>query len=217
MIGLDIQVKHHSALSEFQRRIGAPLVEIATIVLRRVHARTLAGMGPFGRLAPLGAYSKSNGVPFWVGPDKPQPAGEMYKVDAGAKRFAGFAVYRDYATYAALHGGSRDLSETGEAWSKAAVRLQSPTRATAAFYGTHKSGKGRAPTGAIIHAGIRREPVPLFRLNDEDRRVIREMVLDRLNADMVNASAQVGQAFKLGRRADALGRRQSKLLAARRK
>jgi hypothetical protein len=216
MIGLDIQVKHHSALSELQKRIGAPLVEIASIVLQRVHARTLGGMGPVGKLAPLGAYSKSNGVPFWVGPDKPQPAGEMYKVKPDAKRFAGFAVYRDYATYAALHGTSRDLTETGEAWSKAAVRLQSPTRATAAFYGTHKSGKGRAPTGAIMHAGVRHEPVPLFRLNDEDRRVIREMVLSRLTADMVNASAQAGQIFKASQKATALGKRYSKLMAGRR-
>ncbi len=215
MIALGVKVKHHGALSELQKRIGAPLVEIASIVLARVHARTLGGMGPFARLAPLGARSRSNGIPFWVGPDKPQPAGEKYKVKDTAKRFAGFAVYRDYATYAALHGQSRDLSETGEAWSKAAVRLQTPSRATAAFYGSHKSGKDRAPTGAIMHAGIRHEPVPLFRLNDEDRRIIREMVLSRLTADMVNASAQAGQVFKTGQKAKAVEKRFSKILAGR--
>lgn len=215
MIGLDIKVKHHSALSEFQKHVGAPLVEIASIVLERVHARTLAGMGPQAPLSPLGSHSRSNGVPFWVGPDKPQPPGFMYRVK-GDGEFKGYAVYRDYASYTSLHKRSRNLTETGEAWSKAAVRLQSPTRATASFYGSHKSGKGRAPTGAIMHAGLRFESVPLFRLNDEDRRIIREMVLDRLNEDMVNASAQVGQVFKAERRASALGKRFS-VLASRSK
>ena len=70
---LDIQVKHHSAMSEFQRRMGAPLVEIASIVLQRVHARSLSGQGPMGPMTPLGAMSRANGVRFWAHPNGPQP------------------------------------------------------------------------------------------------------------------------------------------------
>lgn len=210
---LDVQVKHHSAMSEFQRRMGAPLVEIASIVLQRVHARSVAGQGPSGPLTPLGASSRANGVRFWAHPNGPQPAGYLYRVETG--KWAGYAVYADYRTFATLHHKSRTLRETGDGWNAAAVKLQSPTRATAAFYGSHKSGDGVAPTGAIMHAAVKHEAVPLFRLNAEDRRVIREIVTNRLTRDLVESSLAAGKAFGVERKAASLGRRFSKLLGDR--
>lgn len=217
MIALDIKVKHHSALSDLQKRIGAPLVEIASIVLARVHARTMRGQGPYGPLTLLGGDRHMTGRRFWVAPDKNQPPGYVFKVPDTAVRKAGFAVYKDYPTYMALGGNvTRDLYDKGDLWRSAAVRLQNPARATVNFYGFHAFGKGRIRNEGLAHMHMRNEVAPLFRLNDEDRRIIREMVLSKLSADMVNASAQAGQVFKASQKASALGKRYSKILAGRR-
>lgn len=206
-----VDVKYHSGLSEFGKRLGAPLVEICQMTLEVVHARTLLGMGPDGPLKPLGYGSHSTGTRFWVapGPSTPTPDGYLFEVESGPHK--GWKVYRDYVTYCALHGRSRDLNESGDAWSKARIRVQSPTRATVAFYGSHRDGKGRAHPGAIMHAAMKHETRNLFALSSAELKQVRALVTQRITKDMHDAAVLGGHAFRAERRASALGRRISRL------
>lgn len=140
---MKIEVKWNSRLSEIERKLAIPLIEMAQQLTESLYHRIQRGIASDGMFSPMGARSKptpSRGL-FWVSPDREQPPGYVIKVTTGSY-LAGWAGYDSYLDYCkALGQPPRDFFDTGELMRSLKARVMGPGRVKVTFYGTHKIRK----------------------------------------------------------------------------
>lgn len=206
---MKIEVKANNALSDIERALSIPVMEIAQRLAVSIRARIELGEAARGHFRPLGADSRErsgHGL-FWVSPDRPQPAGYLSKPSTG--QLAGWAGYRSYKAYTeALGSPPRKFKITRQLLDSMKIRPMGPGRVKIAFYGTHKRAKqppkiigtgGSNSAVAFLASRDERDPMLMFTFRElaDVARFVREHVNELAEA----ASAQGAKSRRRAPRA----------------
>jgi hypothetical protein len=213
---LKVEVKFNTKLTEIERGLAIPLVDIATALLDSMEERIDRGEAAVGRFRPLGADSKPTGRGglFWVSPGKPHPTGYVVKPSQG--KLAGWAGYRNYKAYAeALGNPPRDFNITGQLRSSRRVKIMGPGRVSIKHYGAHspsatpdgKTTRSSNSNVAWLASRLERDPMLMPTAKEFDE--IRQQTLAHFEALVAAGSAQDARSAKRGkaRRPASAGRR----------
>jgi hypothetical protein len=223
MLAYDIKVKTNNKLSAAAKRFIIPLQNVAKELAILIQARVKSGLNPENRKwSNLGRKSKrsygNSSDPeevnrWWVNPNQPQPSGYLFKIAADAKKFANYAVYKDYETYLSLspNGKTRDWYKSGQFWRSIAVRPQSVNKVKIISSGSRKAGNGKRIANRDIGRYVGKdEDFNVLSYSDPEREVVVNFAKEQINDELAKRLVTAGQIEKLdnrGIRANARARR----------
>jgi len=213
---LKFEIKFNSKLSEIEKGLAIPLVDIAAALLDSMEDRIDRGKAAVGSFRPIGADSKptGRGALFWVRPDQPQPTGYIVKPSQG--QLAGWAGYRSYKAYAeALGSPARDFNLTGQLRASRKIRVMGPGRVSIKHYGAHTPSKTpdgkatRSSNSNVAWLASRLERDPMLMPTAKEFEQIRQQTIAHFEALVAAGSAQDARSAKRGkaRRPASAGRR----------
>ena len=196
MFKLRTEVQFHNAIQESERKMLAPMVEIAQFASSLFLRRAPKGIGadnsrflPY--VDPPRANLRGGGAKlghYWAPPGEPQPTkNKLYMV-------RGFAVYKNYKAYkAGMNQHTRTYNKTGTLWSNLRVQLMSPTKVRVQFAGRNKKGLTNNKLARII---THREPRSILDLGAKETSRVRQFVADTLPASYLDALKISEMGFK---------------------
>jgi hypothetical protein len=211
-----VKTKFVSSLTEMERRFSVPLQFIGDYLATTIIARISRGEGAKGPFTAYGAHSDVHSQQqFWVPPEYTQPEGYVFRVEKG--KYAGWAVYRNYAVYAAIvyAGAPRKLHKSGSFLRSIAMRVINPAKVKIAPYGIHppsRSDPKRRPNTNIGYLASRFELMPLFAPTDVEIRAVGAILRDEVVGQAIEAAITANVGTQARRRASSASRRASKLL-----
>ena len=208
MIG--VKVRYLNKLTDIERRLALPLVEVAEALVPRLRARIRSGRNADGgSFRPLGADSQPTDAKglFWVPPTAAQPAGYVIKAPTG--KYAGWAGYTDYRSYVKATGAARDFYERGDLLGSMSILVRGSSRVRVYFKGSRKTTRRDGSTSSVRTRDIawfnsRKEPVPLLTPERADIAVARDIVVDEVNRQLLEVGIQ---GAEIASRRDAVDRR----------
>lgn len=191
-----VELKANNSLSDLAGGLALPVQQLTQFLASRIRARVVdQGASPDGSALPDKGSLRSStgraqqtGARWWVGPGLPQPAGALSVIATG--EMAGWAVYRDYASYIAAlppMDRRRQGKRTGETWDSLRVRSMSPNRAKATFYGTRKTSKnaktriGYASLATLAARGLK---FTFLEYSEGERQAVQNMAQEMLEGSL---------------------------------
>jgi len=221
MLAFDIGVKTNNRLSEAAKRLVVPLQDLGKALAVQIRNRVGDGRDPEGNaFTPLGSkrggmFGKSPGKnrEWWVSPKDPQPAGWMFIIPMTARRFGGYAVYRDYDTFLSFSDGGnrRDFYKSGQYWASIRVRPQSVNRIKVISSGSRMVNGKRIKNRDIAYFAAVNEKFGPLTYSDEERRFAVAYVKSSIDEQMAIRLGQAGQLDRLNVRASRANKRATKL------
>lgn len=215
-VGFRVEVKKSRILTDGQRRLAIPMVELTQLLASRILDRIRRGQGPRG---PWSVYASGGEARdesyFWVAPGRPQPGdpeakdGLVFRVESG--EWKGWAAYQSVAAYYRLRGLTgqpHDFDESGRLLQSAAVRIVTARQTRLAFYGGH----GKLSAKQVAWFSSRNEADPLLMPSASEVQEAQAFIAERINADIIEGARLGEVAQRLTSSSRSVNRRASKLL-----
>lgn len=218
MIGISIklEVKKSKILTDRQKALALPMVEVTRMLGEIVLSRIQSGRGPEGPWKTYGSGAEPRDEQFfWVAPGRDQPgdaaAGNGLKFRLKTGKWAGWAAYESVRAYYRLRGllgRPHDFSESGRLIRQAAIRIMTPRHIRLAFYGSH----GKTSAKNVAWLASRKEDAPLLMPSKPEVAEIQHFIAENVNAQILEGARLGEAAQRLQSKSASLNRRASKLL-----
>lgn len=216
-IGIKLEVKKSKILTDGQKRLALPMVEVTRMLGEIVLSRIQSGRGPQGPWKTYGAGGEARDEQyFWVAPGREQPgdpaAGNGLKFRVKSGPWAGWAAYesvRAYYRLRGLAGRPHTFNDSGKLLQQAAIRIMTPRHIRLAFYGNH----GKQSAKNVAWLASRNESDPLLMPSQSEVAEIQQFIVDNVNEQIIEGARLGEQAQRLGQKSASVGRRVSRLLS----
>lgn len=216
-IGFKVSIKKSKILTQGQRDLAMPLVEVTQFLAGLMVERIQRGQGPRG---PWSTYASGGEARdesyFWVAPGRPQPgdpgskSGLVFRIETG--EWKGWAAYESVGAYYRLRGLAgqpHDFEETGKLLrDNLGVRIMTPRHIRLAFYGQH----GRLSAKAVAWLASRGESEPLLMPSESEVGQVQRVLAETINEAIIEGAKLGEVAQRLTSRSRSTNRRASKLL-----
>lgn len=217
-VGFNITIKKSRLLTDPQRALALPMVEVTRYLASLIIARIRRGQGPVGPWNTYAADERSSWREyFWVAPGRPQPGEEgrydgdglLFRVKKGP--WAGWAAYASAKAYyreRGMLGRPHDFEESGELLKRLSIRIVTPRHIRLAFYGGH----GKMLAKQIAWFASRSERYPLLMPSADEVKAVQAYVAKHINEAIIEGARLGEQAQILSARSRSVSRLASKLL-----
>jgi hypothetical protein len=213
--GVRTEVKGWNKLTDIERGLVVPLVEIAKSIRDQMRVRIRGGLdADRNSFLPLGAGSadKPGSSLWWVPPDQPQPAGWLAEPQSG--KWVGWKGYRSYRDYIARTGDRRTFFRTGGLLEALAIKVQSVAAVRIYFQGSrakrYQDGRTtRTNYRDIAYFNSFKESNALLAPSKGELTTALEILEDSVARQVLGTASDLKGAQGMRKRADNLTRRVS--------
>ena len=213
--GIKVDVKGMNKLTDIERDLVVPLVDIAKSIRDQMRVRIRGGLDANrNNFLPLGANStdKPGDSLWWVPPDQPQPAGWL--ADPKSGKWVGWKGYASYRDYIARTGDRRTFFRTGGLLEALAIKVQSVTAVRLYFQGsrakTYQDGRTtRTNYRDIAYFNSFRESNALLAPSSGELTNSLQILEDSVAQQVLGTATELRGAQNMRKRADNLTRRVS--------
>ena len=213
--GVKVDIKGMKRLTDLEKRLVAPLLDVAKSLRDAMKIRIKHGIdAKGGAFSPLGAFSedKPGGGLWWVPPSKPQPGGWIQ--EGKQAKWQGWKGYASYLDYTRRVGDRRTFYKTGGLLESLAIMVRGVNQVKLYFQGSRSSVAQDGTTRRTNYRDIAwfnsfREDWALLTPSAAEAQEALQIVEDATARQILGTAAKYRQAQNSLKKAEGLQRRVS--------